>query len=207
MVRERVKNRNFTDKYLVATPEADHPLDPGSLFESHQDLELDLGCGRGRFLLARARRFPDRNFLGVDRSLLRLKKIDRKAQAETLTNIRLVNADARQILAALPAGTVACLYLFFPDPWPKRRHYHFRLVSPAFLDLAFKVLAPGGMMHLCTDHDDYFAWMLKHCRPDKRFTEVAPFIPTEEEETDFGLIFRTQNRPTNRCSFQILTAG
>ena len=205
MVRERVRNKNFHAAYLIAAPEADIPLRPELFFTTGRPIELDLGCGRGRFLLARARGCPDTNFIGVDRSLLRLHKIDRKAQAEGLTNIRLINADARRILASLPAASVACLYLFFPDPWPKRRHYPLRLVSPLFLDLVFKVLRPGGSMHLCTDHDDYFAWMLKHCRPDPRFTEIAPFIPTEEEETDFGLIFRKQNRPTNRCSFK--TAG
>ncbi len=202
MVRERVKNRDFHDVNLIPFPAEEKPFNFQGLFSLPQPLEVDIGCGRGRFLLARAGGHPGNNFLGIDRSLLRLKKIDRKATATGLGNIRLLNGDALRVLPLLQEKSVSTFYLFFPDPWPKRRHHHFRIVSPLFLDLTFRALSPGGTIHLCTDHGEYFEFMLKQVRRDSRFQEVAPFLPTEEEKTDFELIFRAQNRPPNRCSIR-----
>ena len=202
MVRERVKNKVFHDAFLLPAPQGEKSLPLHTCFPSSSPIEVDIGCGRGRFLLARAQGHPNVNFIGIDQSLLRLRKIDRKAVSRNLDNIRLVHADASRILAMLPAQSISTFYVFFPDPWPKRRHHVRRLVSPSFINLIFQALAPRGSIHLCTDHADYFAWMLHHWRVETRFREIEPFIPTEEEETDFGVLFRNQNLPTNRCSFQ-----
>jgi tRNA (guanine-N7-)-methyltransferase len=201
MVRERVKNRAFHDRHIVPVPLEKESLSM-EIYPASAPLEVDIGCGRGRFLLARAHAHPHRNFLGIDRCLLRLRKIDRKATALELPNIRLVQDDALRLLPQLPAESVAIFYVFFPDPWPKRRHHSRRLVSPLFLNLIFQALAPGGVIHICTDHDDYYSAILHHWRPDIRFRECEPFIPSEAEETDFSLIFRAQGKTANRCSFQ-----
>lgn len=202
MVRERVNNRDFHDRFIVPAPPETGPLDFGGFYPSAQPLEVDIGCGRGRFLLARARSNPSINFLGIDRCLLRLRKIDRNAQAGGLENIRLVQGDAMHLLPLFTECSTTTLYVFYPDPWPKRRHHPRRLVSSPFLNLVFRALIPGGVIHLCTDHPDYYDVFLKHWRADARFRECEPYIPPEEEETDFGLIFRAQNRSANRCSFQ-----
>ncbi|MEI6787439.1 MAG: tRNA (guanosine(46)-N7)-methyltransferase TrmB [bacterium] len=202
MVRERVKNRDFHDHYIIPVPAEKEFLPLTRLYPASRPLEVDIGCGRGRFLLARAQLQPNRNFLGIDRCLLRLRKIDRKAVALGFLNIRLVQDDALRILPQLPAESVVVFYVFFPDPWPKRRHHSRRLVSPLFMDLIFRALAPDGVIHICTDHDDYYSAILHHWRPDARFRECEPFIPTEAEETDFSLIFRAQGKTANRCSFQ-----
>jgi tRNA (guanine-N7-)-methyltransferase len=173
-------------------------------FGIEQPLEVDIGCGRGRFLLAHARNYPHRNFLGVDLSLLRLRKIDRKASAGNIHNIRLINGEALRILAALPERSVSTFYVYFPDPWPKRRHHDRRLVSPSFVDLISKALVPQGIIHLCTDHTEYYSVMQKVWRKDPRYTEIPPYIPTSDEETDFCLIFKNQGLTPNRCSFQML---
>lgn len=135
-------------------------------------------------------------------SLLRLRKIDRKALAGKLENIRLVNGEALRILTALPPSSVDTFYIYFPDPWPKRRHHSRRLVAPPLLEIIAKALTPAGRVHLCTDHADYFAVMLRVWRNDQRYEEIAPYIPTTEEETDFGLIFKSQGLAPNRCSFR-----
>lgn len=202
MVRERVKNRVFHDVFLVPPPADKSPFPLQSIFSSPAPIEVDIGCGRGRFLLARAHGHPLVNFLGVDQSLLRLRKIDRNAVARHVGNIRVVQSEALRLLSALPPQSVRTFYVFFPDPWPKRRHHVRRLVAPAFIDLVFNALLPQGRIHLCTDHDEYFSAMLQHWRKAPRFLEIEPFIPSDEEETDFGLIFRKQNRIANRCSFQ-----
>jgi tRNA (guanine-N7-)-methyltransferase len=202
MVRERVKNRDFHDRYIVPVPAEKEFLPVAGLYPTSRPLEVDIGCGRGRFLLARAQVQSDRNFLGIDRCLLRLRKIDRKAVALEILNIRLVQDDALRLLPQLPETSVAVFYVFFPDPWPKRRHHSRRLVSPLFMDHIFRALVPDGVIHICTDHDDYYSAILHHWRPDARFRECAPFIPTEAEETDFSLIFQAQGKTANRCSFQ-----
>lgn len=202
MVRERVNNRDFNDRFIVPVPPGTDPLPLTELYPAPAPLEVDIGCGRGRFLLARAQAHPSLNFLGIDRCTLRLRKIDRRAEVIGLTNIRLVQGDAIHLLVRLPAESAAAFYVFFPDPWPKRRHHSRRLVSPHFIDLVFHTLSPGGAIHLCTDHADYYSAILKHWRSDSRFRECEPFVPTEAEETDFGLIFRSQNRSANRCSFR-----
>jgi tRNA (guanine-N(7)-)-methyltransferase len=202
MVRERVKNRTFTDAFLVECPPEAGILPLSSLFPDNHPLEVDVGCGRGRFLLARARNHPGVNYLGIDKSLLRLRKIDRKSVASGILNIRLINAEALHVLSCLPAGTVTTIYVFYPDPWPKRRHHPRRLVSPAFIDLVFQALSPGGMIHLCTDHSDYFQAITRSWGKDPRFSPAPPFLPAEEEQTDFELIFNAQHSTAHRCSFQ-----
>ncbi|MEI8121883.1 MAG: tRNA (guanine(46)-N(7))-methyltransferase TrmB [bacterium] len=202
MVRERVKNRVFTDVFLLRHPLDNSPLPLSALYPHPNPLEVDIGCGRGRFLLARALGNPGVNFLGIDHSLLRLQKIDRKAVAAGVRNILLVNDDAVRAIPCLPAGSVSTVYVFFPDPWPKRRHHSRRLVCPGFIDLVFQALRPGGEIHLCTDHADYFLTITRCWAGDRRFRPIEPFVPSDEEETDFGLIFKTQNRPAHRCSFR-----
>lgn len=202
MVRERVKNRVFHDTYLIPTPAEGTVFQASSYFPQPHPIQVDLGCGRGRFLLAHAAANPQLNFLGVDLSLLRLRKIDRRAVAAQVENIRVVNAEAGQLLAALPPQSVSTFYVFFPDPWPKRRHHSRRLVSPSFLDLVFRALTATGTLHLCTDHADYFSAMLRCLQQDSRFTTIEPFLPTEEEKTDFELIFTKQGFSAHRCSFR-----
>lgn len=207
MVRERVKNRIFHDQYVVPRPPKEAPSAPlPAFFTDDHPLEVDIGCGRGRFLLSRAQAFPDHNFLGIDLSLLRLRKIDRKAVARNITNIRLLHDDAESVLPGLAGLNISTFYVFFPDPWPKRRHHCRRLISPTFVAHIHTALAPGGTIHLCTDHLDYFAAMTRLWDPDIRFERIPPFIPSEDQETDFGLLFRTQNLVANRCSYLKLPA-
>jgi tRNA (guanine-N7-)-methyltransferase len=202
MVRERITNRIFHDAFLIPPPEQEAQLPLQSFYGALQPMEVDIGCGRGRFLLARANSCPHLNFLGIDLSLLRLRKIDRKAVANDLTNIRLVNGEALRILTTLPTESISTFYVYFPDPWPKRRHHVRRLVAPPLVEAISKALVPNGIIHLCTDHHDYFSAMQHVWRGDHRFTEIAPYIPPPEEETDFCLIFKDQGLVAHRCSFQ-----
>lgn len=92
-------------------------------------------------------------------------------------------------------------YVFFPDPWPKRRHHHHRLVDAAFANGIHQALQTTGVIHLATDHRDYFDVMVGLFRRDARFEEVAPFLPAEAEATDFELLFKGLERSAMRCSF------
>lgn len=177
---------------------------PLSQFFSDPDrpIEVDVGCGKGRFLLARAQRFPETNFLGIERLLGRLRKVDRKLLRAGLTNVRLLRMEAYYATTyLLPSDAISAYYIFFPDPWPKARHHDHRLFNPAYLDALARTLRPGGLVHVATDHFPYFEEIHAILRADPRFEEVTPFEPTEAERTDFELLFLGQ-KPIGRCSFR-----
>lgn len=203
MVRERTTCREFKDRFILHPGSESLITDIASFLATFTPLEVDLGCGRGRFLLARARQHPHHAFIGVERVSLRIRKVDTRACRENLSNIRLIQADALTVMRSLiPPGSVSVAYLFFPDPWPKRRHHTRRLVAQEFIDAIHRSLSPGGVIHIATDHADYFKSISQIWNKDPRFRETPPYIPSEEEETDFGMLFRAKGLHTNRCSFQ-----
>lgn len=188
---------------LILPHDWTEPLRLDSLFDAHRPLEVDVGCGKGRFLIARAKSHPDTNFIGIERRPRRIAKLDRRILAQGIRNIRLLNAEASYAAGhLLPPVSVSTYYLFFPDPWPKRRHHCRRLFTPEFLDAVYGTLVQDGTLHITTDHLEYFAWIRRTLGADARFVEIPPFRPAEEERTSFELVFLAQGKPIGRCSFQ-----
>ena len=178
------------------------PLDPATLFGRHRPLEVDIGSGKGRFLLARAAACPEVDFIGIERQRRRVDKVATKAARAGLANIRLLHTEIDFALERLlPDQAVSTFYIFYPDPWPKRRHHRRRLFDAAFLDALSNTLMPRGCIHLATDHLDYFESIRRLLAGDARFVEREPFVTSDEERTDFELIFLQQNKPIGRCSF------
>lgn len=191
----RETRRFFPENWL-------EPFRIGHLFPGAAPLEVDVGCGKGRFLLARAAAYPDVNFLGIDRMLRRIRKIDKKAVRRGLRNIRLLRMDACYAVTYLiPAASVRAYYIFFPDPWPKRKHHHNRLFDRQFMDSLVRTLIPGGAIHFATDHLPYFDEVRDLLMADGRFEPIETFVPREEEKTDFELLF-IEHKPIGRCSFR-----
>src|SRR5512137_2117229 len=136
-------------------------IDLGELFTTRQPLEIELGSGDGSFLVNCAKLHPDGNFLGVERLLGRLRKLDRKGRRAGLTNLRGVRLECSYFLEyLLPPGSAAALHVYFPDPWPKRKHRRHRLINERFPVLARQGLARGGTVYLRTDDEDYFHQMV-----------------------------------------------
>ncbi|MCF7838310.1 MAG: tRNA (guanosine(46)-N7)-methyltransferase TrmB [Candidatus Marinimicrobia bacterium] len=165
-------------------------------------VEVDVGCGKGRFLLARAARFPASRFLGIDRQLRRLRKIERAALRGGALNIRLLRADAAYVTPyLLPDASVDTFYIFFPDPWPKKKHWDKRLLDDAFVDALAAKCKPGALVHFATDHLAYFESVRTRFEARRAFAPCAPFAPRPEERTDFELLFSPLG-PIGRCSFR-----
>jgi tRNA (guanine-N7-)-methyltransferase len=181
-----------------------HPLPLAELFPRRLPIEVDLGCGKGRFLLARAANQPETNFLGIDRMLRRVRKIDNRARRMHLENIRLLRMEGYYAVAYLmPADSISTYYVFFPDPWPKKRHHVHRIFNPQFVDALHRTLTPGGRIHIATDHLLYFEDIRITLAGDQRFAAVPPFEPDESERTDFEMWYINRS-PIGRCSFQKL---
>jgi tRNA (guanine-N7-)-methyltransferase len=118
-------------------------------------LQVDLGCGDGTFLFALAEQHPEKNFLGTERLLHRVKKACRKA--DKIDNMRVLRIETSYAVRyLLPAGSVEMFHLLFPDPWEKRRHHQRRIVGLEFLRAIHTALAPDGALRVVTDHRDYF---------------------------------------------------
>ena len=148
-------------------------LDPAALFPKPQPLEVELGSGDATFIARYAELHPDRNFIGVERLLGRLRKLDRKGRRAGLTNLRGLQIESSYFLEwLLPAHCVAALHIYFPDPWPKQKHRRHRLINQRFPVLARTALIPGGAVYLRTDDEDYFQQMTEVFAADKSFQSV-----------------------------------
>src|SRR5262245_7913075 len=152
-------------------------LDWKQVFGNDHPVEIEVGFGKGLFLLNAADACPDVDFFGVE--------IMRKYQLFTATriarrklaNVRLACADARHLLREyVPAASVRAIHVYFPDPWWKKRHHKRRVFTEEFVASCVRALKPGGLFHLATDVAEYFAVMTELCqgRP-----ELRPASPTE----------------------------
>lgn len=205
-MRTRFSKPNPSDRADSALYQPANWLEPlawPALFpDPTRPVEIDIGCGKGGFLLWVAATQPTSNFLGVERQLVRLRKVDKKLHDRQLTNVRLLQIEAGYLVAKLlPAQTVTAYHIFFPDPWPKRRHHPRRLFQPAFVAELHRTLTPGGAVNAATDDLDYFAHIQRVMRESGQFRETpAPALPVEAQ-TEFEKIFLAQGKLIGRAKF------
>jgi tRNA (guanine-N7-)-methyltransferase len=178
-------------------------LDLTQLFPQPQPLEVELGCGDASFLAEYAARHPARNFIGVERLLGRIRKLDRKGRRRGLTNLRGVRIESSYFLEwLLPRHSASALHVYFPDPWPKLKHRRHRLINERFPALAHAALIPGGRVFLRTDHADYFAQMQSVFAASPQFKPADTALELAEVVTDFERDFLTAGIPTLRAAYE-----
>ncbi len=133
-----------------------HPIDPRQMFGRRAPLVLEIGSGMGETTAAIAAAQPDTDFIAVEVHGPGVGSLLNRIEAEQLGNLRVIRHDAVEVLEHMVAeASLAGVHLFFPDPWPKKRHHKRRLVQPAFVALAARRLAPGGYLHVATDWQEY----------------------------------------------------
>jgi tRNA (guanine-N7-)-methyltransferase len=180
------------------------PLDLVEIFQRPQLLEVELGCGDASFLVEYARRNPEINFIGVERLLGRIQKLDRKGRRAGLANLRGVRIESAYFLQwLLPPRSAAALHVYFPDPWPKQKHRRHRLVGGNFPALARAALAPGGRIYLRTDDADYFRQMTEVFAANGEFQEVETPAELAALPTDFEREFNSKGIQTLRAAYQL----
>lgn len=194
--------------WLLGTPEPPVAINWGEVFGNDNPVEIEVGFGKGLFLVNAAFACPGVNFLGVE--ILRKYQLyaATRLTRRGIQNVRLAKADARLFLRDRVApASVQAVHVFFPDPWWKRRHHKRRVFTPEFAAQCERVLQPGGQLHLVTDVAEYFAVMtgLIAGQPALR-----PMPPTEMSApghdldylTNFERKFRKEGRPIYRARYE-----
>ena len=137
------------------------PLDFDAIFGRRAPRVLEIGFGNGESLAAMAKARPDWDYLGIEVHRPGVGHLLLQIEAEGLENLRVICGDAQQIVRHnIPDGSLHGLQLFFPDPWPKKRHHKRRIVQPEWVELIARKLGPGGFLHLATDWENYAEHML-----------------------------------------------
>ncbi len=180
-------------------------LDLRSIFQREAPLEVDLGCGDGAFLTQLARAHPERDFLGVERLIGRIRGTARRIGDAALPNARILQADILHVTQRLlpPASADVC-YLMFPDPWPKRRHASRRTFSASFLAAVHRVLKRDGVLHVATDDAPYFGVMQRTTEDAHHLFTAVRNDEVELPRTTFENRFVTRGLPVHRMSLRKL---
>lgn len=152
---------------------------PAALFGRQAPLTLEIGFGNGDTLVELARTTADTDFIGIEVHEPGVGHCLLQIRDAGISNLRLVARDAVEVLKEhIAPGSVDRINLYFPDPWPKKRHHKRRIVQPAFLELCKRVLKPGGALHIATDWENY----AEHI--DAVLRESAHFRIDERREHD-----------------------
>lgn len=151
-------------------------------FEEDRPLVIEVGCGNGQALAYMAAHEPQFNFLGIEIHEPGVGRLLRSIEEAGLDNVRVAVRDAVEVLEQqIPIASLEQVRIYFPDPWPKKRHHKRRLVQAPFLKLVAQGLRSGGLLHLATDWIPYAEWMLEAVADTPEFELVGdPYLPRPE---------------------------
>lgn len=165
-------------------PPLDHgPIDLRAWFDEgtrDHPLELEIGSGKGTFILNQAKALPGVNYVGIEYAKAFWRYAADRVRRHGVRNVRLLHTEAGAFVRNyVPAKSLRQVHIYFPDPWPKKRHHKRRLVQEPFLRELHRVLEDTGRIRLATDHADYFAWMEEHAAKVADLFERLPFESPE----------------------------
>lgn len=189
-------------------PEGDTRLDGPALFGNDRPLEMEIGCGKGGFLLRQARAHPDRNYFAVEWANEFFRFAADRMVRWGVGNVRIMRTDAGRLMTRhMAPASLAALHVYHPDPWPKRRHHKRRLFQPAFVEAVVRALRPGGRWAIQTDHAGYFEVIrdLTASRPELEpvaFEESEYVVDGSRVETNFETKYLREGRAIYRLAFR-----
>ncbi len=207
MVRQAIK---IEVPELRLDPET--ALDPellGALFRDGRRVEVEIGIGKGRFLLASAEARPDILHLGVEWANKYLRIAESRAAKRMLQNVRFARVDAKELVErSLPPASISAYYVFYPDPWPKKRHHKRRFIEPKTVDHLARTLVPGGCVHVATDHAEYWEVIEAVLGAHPAFERLPHFggedfpLPVDQPLTNFEVKYGVLGRHRFRASWK-----
>ena len=183
------------------------PIDWGALFGNENPVEVEIGCGKGRFLLETSRQHPEINYIGVERALKYVQQAKERLLKWNTTGVFLIWSDAAYLVDRyIGEDTVNAYHVYFPDPWPKKRHHKRRLFrNEVWLRGLIRTLnSSGGRIHVATDYAEYF-YEIHEC-----LTHTPPlvYLPSDSLEienipTSFEIKYRAEGRKIYRAVYQM----
>lgn len=181
----------------IGIPYRAQPLDLDAAFGRSAPKIVEIGFGMGETTARIAAALPERDFLGIEVHGPGVGSLCKLVSENALSNLRIMQHDAVEVLRdMIPEGALAGVHVFFPDPWPKKRHHKRRIIQSEFVALVASRLAPGGYLHCATDWEEYAAWML----------EVLAAEPALENTAD-GYAPRPAYRPLTKFENRGLRLG
>jgi tRNA (guanine-N7-)-methyltransferase len=200
--------KEFANIALLTT-EIDGKVDFASVFGRKTAVHIEVGSGKGTFLVEQAAAQPDVNFLGIEWANKYYKFIVDRAGRRGLGNVRVMRTEAASFIAgSVGDETVDCFHIYFPDPWPKKRHHKRRFVSTSNVEQLYRCLKPAGVVNIATDHQEYFEWMAEVFSGFKDKFEKIDFIKpagAAEDEyagTNFERKYLKENRAIYTAAFR-----
>jgi tRNA (guanine-N7-)-methyltransferase len=187
-------------------PQQDVPYDFAAIFGNANPVVLEVGSGKGRFLIAQAEANAGTNFIGIEWANKYCNLCANRAAGHKLTNIRFLRDDAAHTFRlALSDACLEGIHVLFPDPWPKKKQKRRRLIQPPFLDQVCRVVRPGGFLALATDHADYFAQMdeVTAAHPGVEVTERLVGESARVGITNFEQKYRAEGRTIHNIMCRI----
>ena len=188
-------------------------VDWTEIFGATGPVEVEVGIGKGRFLLAAAVVRPDVLHLGIEWANKYLRVAESRASKRGLRNVRFVRVDARELLPVIPESSVSAYYVFYPDPWPKKRQHKRRFFEPATVGHLARTLVNGGLLHVATDHDEYWSVIEPLIDAEASFERQGGFggaefpLPTEGALTNFEEKYGREGRSRHRATWRRRRSG
>jgi len=188
------------DSILLPVDRWPPPWSLKQVFGNDRPVEIEIGFGKGGFLVESSQAYPACNFLGVESAGKMAHYTAQRLAKRGIENVRILFADAHYVLARLvPEAGFSAVHVYFPDPWPKKRHRKRRLLTGEFLEKLEKALQPGGRLHFATDFQDYFEETRSLF---SRFPAFKPLDPRSWVEsrperciTNYEVKYRREGRP------------
>ena len=165
----------------------DGAIDFARIFGRSAPVHIEIGCGKGTFLVGEARACPELNFMGIERANRYYRYAVDRMGRWGLKNVRIIRTDAAEFLRDFVAdASVSCFHIYFPDPWPKRRHHKRRLFRQGNVEQLIRCLAAGGVIDIATDHAEYFNVITEIMGTNKMHLVPTEFIrPAGAEKNEW----------------------
>ncbi|CQR48175.1 tRNA (guanine-N(7)-)-methyltransferase [Paraliobacillus sp. PM-2] len=206
----RARHKPWADEFLK---ENDHlvKLDPAShkgqwqsVFQSNSPIHLEIGTGKGQFIVGMAKQFPNISFIGMEVVKSILVSAVQKGLEEKPNNVRLINENAEKLLEVFDENEVDKIYLNFSDPWPKNKHAKRRLTYQTFLELYKQILKPNGEVILKTDNKKLFEYSLVSfsqfgMKLEEVVLDLHEFNDPTNIKTEYEEKFSAKGQPIYRC--------